>query len=124
MCTDINGRLKYLDTAAERVTGRRRRRRAGDGVVRLRAARLLASIVESSDDAIVSKSLDGIIQSWNSGAERVFGYTAEQAIGSHISLIIPPAHRFAQQSSPPERDRSLASCGVERSQVEETDAVV
>jgi PAS domain S-box-containing protein len=57
---------------------------------RLLAARQLASIVESSDDAIIRKSLDGIIQSWNAGAERVFGYTADQAVGRHISLIIPP----------------------------------
>jgi PAS domain S-box-containing protein len=49
----------------------------------------LAAIVESSDDAIISKSLDGIIKSWNKGGEKMFGYTAEQAIGKHISLIIP-----------------------------------
>lgn len=56
----------------------------------LNAARVLASIVESSDDAIVSKSLEGIIQSWNSAAERIFGYAAKDAVGRHISLIIPP----------------------------------
>jgi PAS domain S-box-containing protein len=51
--------------------------------------RWLASIVESSDDAIVSKNLDGIIRSWNSGAERIFGYSASEAIGQPITLVIP-----------------------------------
>ena len=63
---------------------------------RLVDARTLASIVESSDDAIVSKSLEGIIQSWNAAAERVFGYTADQAVGKHISLVIPP-ERIAEE---------------------------
>ena len=49
----------------------------------------LASIVQSSDDAIVSKNLDGIITSWNKGAERIFGYTAEEAVGEPITIIIP-----------------------------------
>jgi PAS domain S-box-containing protein len=63
---------------------------------RLQSAQLLASIVESSDDAIVSKSLDGIIQTWNVAAERLFGYTSSEAIGRHISLIIPP-DRIAEE---------------------------
>ena len=55
-----------------------------------RRTSLLRSIIDSSDDAIITKSLDGIINSWNSGAERIFGYRAEQAIGQSMQLIIPP----------------------------------
>jgi PAS domain S-box-containing protein len=50
----------------------------------------LAAIVESSDDAIVSKTLEGVIRTWNAGAERIFGYTADEAVGKPITLIIPP----------------------------------
>ena len=78
------------------------RRLEQDKASQLQAARFLASIVESSDDAIVSKSLDGIIQSWNAAAERLFGYTAEQAVGRHITLVIPP-ERIAEE------DRIIAS---------------
>src|SRR5438045_2961369 len=53
------------------------------------AACYLASIVESSDDAIVGKTLDSIVTSWNRGAERIFGYTAEEMIGQPIFCIIP-----------------------------------
>jgi PAS domain S-box-containing protein len=53
------------------------------------AQALLASIVVSSDDAIVSKTLDGVITSWNAGAERLFGYEAAEAVGRSVTLIIP-----------------------------------
>lgn len=53
------------------------------------AARRLASLVESSDDAVQSIGLDGIVQSWNRAAERLYGYSAAEAIGRHISFIVP-----------------------------------
>ncbi len=55
--------------------------------------RRLAAIVESSDDAIVSKSLDGIIVSWNAGAQRIYGYTAEEAVGQPITILCAAEHR-------------------------------
>jgi PAS domain S-box-containing protein len=81
--------LIFRDVSAQRRADRERSDQ-------LRTARVLASIVESSEDAIISKTLDGTIQSWNGGAERIFGYTAEDAIGRHISMIIPQ-ERLAEE---------------------------
>ncbi|HZI62940.1 MAG TPA: ATP-binding protein [Pyrinomonadaceae bacterium] len=52
----------------------------------------LAALIESADDAIISKTLDGIITSWNHGAQRIFGYTAEETIGKSVTMLIPPDH--------------------------------
>jgi PAS domain S-box-containing protein len=57
----------------------------------------LAAIVESSDDAIVAKTLEGNITAWNRGAEEIFGYTAAEAVGHHISLIIPAERRAEEE---------------------------
>jgi PAS domain S-box-containing protein len=68
-----------------------------------RASRL-AAIVESSDDAILSKTLEGVIISWNKGAERIYGYMAEEAIGEPVSILADPAH-------PDETPKLLARVG-------------
>ncbi|HYH84090.1 MAG TPA: PAS domain S-box protein [Pyrinomonadaceae bacterium] len=52
----------------------------------------LAAIVESAEDAIVSKTLEGVITTWNKGAEKIFGYTAEEAVGKPVMMLIPPGH--------------------------------
>lgn len=62
----------------------------------------LAAIVESSEDAIISKALDGTLRTWNAAAERLFGYTAAEAIGRSVTLIIPP-ERLAEETTILER---------------------
>jgi PAS domain S-box-containing protein len=65
-----------------------------EGSRRFSRPALLAAIVESVDDAILSKDLDGIITSWNVSAERMYGYSAEEAVGQSISIIIPPEQAY------------------------------
>jgi len=84
---DGSGAVAFLNPTGVDVTERKRI----EAELRKNEQRLrwLASIVETSDDVIVSKNLDGIITSWNRGAEHVFGYTAEEAIGQPITIVIP-----------------------------------
>lgn len=84
---DVSGCLLVFHDITEQRRSERERE------AQLTAARLLASILESSNDAIVGQSLDGTIQTWNAAAESVFGYSAEEVIGRHISLVIPPERR-------------------------------
>ncbi len=81
---DSSGRIIGASKVARDVSERRR------GEI---AQARLAAIIESSEDAIISKTLDGVITSWNGAAERVFGWTAAEAIGQHITLIIPEEYR-------------------------------
>jgi PAS domain S-box-containing protein len=84
---DRAGKVAFLNPTGIDITDRKRI----EADLRDSAQRLnfLGSIVESSDDAIVSKDLNGVITSWNRGAERIFGYTAEEAVGQPITIVIP-----------------------------------
>ena len=93
--TDARGRVSGSVLVFRDVS--EQRRMESERATQLHTARVLATIIESSDDAIISKSLEGVIQSWNAGAERIFGWSAEQAIGRPISVIIPE-DRLAEEA--------------------------
>lgn len=80
---DIIGGINMLLDITERKQGEQ-------------TSNLLAAIVDSSDDVIVSKDLNGYITSWNKSAERIFGYTAQEAVGQHITMIIPADRRHEE----------------------------
>jgi PAS domain S-box-containing protein len=84
---DRSGTVVFLHPTGTDITERKRVEAELRGSAQ--QLRYLGAIVESSDDVIVSKNLDGIITSWNRGAERVFGHTAEEAIGKPITIVIP-----------------------------------
>ena len=78
---DAYGRLIGVSKIARDISGRKQAERA---------TLQLASIVESSDDAIISKDLDGVITTWNRGAQSIFGYTADEAVGRPVTMLMPP----------------------------------
>ncbi len=93
----LNGREDRVGTitALPEKAPARETESAGPDIAQAR----LAAIVEWSDDAIVSKSLDGIITSWNPAAERMFGWTSAEAVGRHITLIIPRDRRAEEDEA-------------------------
>ncbi|MGH7393278.1 MAG: PAS domain S-box protein, partial [Candidatus Rokuibacteriota bacterium] len=83
--TERTGMERERATLLDREVAARAEAEAGQ-----EAMRQLGAIVEGSEDAIVSKTLDGVIRSWNRGAERMFGYSADEAVGRPITVIVPP----------------------------------
>jgi PAS domain S-box-containing protein len=100
-----------LDQMAEAIEARESDRRSAE---QTRAQ--LAAIVESSSDAIVSRTIDGTVTSWNKGAENLFGYTAEEMIGNSIMLLVPgdQVHRVAKNFDNIKHGHRIGSCETVR----------
>jgi PAS domain S-box-containing protein len=100
---DKAGRISGLMCIATEDTARMLAERERDQVEEKRQNRAeethakLAAIVESSDDGIIGKTLDGTIATWNGGAQRIFGYGAAEIVGRHISMLIPPERRHEEE---------------------------
>ena len=71
-------------------------------------ASYLAAIVESSDDAIIAKLLDGTIVSWNAAAAKLYGYSAREAVGRNVAIIVPPERRRRARGAPGARRARFA----------------
>src|SRR5690349_6766046 len=82
-----------LQAQLSRLLGAAQREAAFERARRSDRERLFSAVVESSNDAIITKSLDGTITAWNPAAEQLFGYSAAEAVGQKIDLIVPPARR-------------------------------
>ena len=89
-----------------------RQRAASDRHRHSERERLFSAVVESSNDAIITKTLDGIITGWNRAAERLFGFTTAEAVGNRIDIIVPPERRSEVQRDPRPR-----CAGVRRSRI-------
>ena len=82
-----------LQAQLSRLLGKLRRQAASERDHHTERERLFSAVVESSNDAIITKSLDGTITGWNSAAERLFGFSAAEAVGQRIDIIVPPERR-------------------------------
>jgi PAS domain S-box-containing protein len=92
--------LRRLDLLARQAADLIERSVSADALIEAgRSALLLSAVVNSSDDAIISKNLEGVITSWNQSAERLFGYTAEEAVGQTVASLLIPADRQDEEPS-------------------------
>src|SRR5580704_14669873 len=89
--TRSNGHSKQRTKFDEHVIGP-----APEGFLPGGAEQILRSLVENSDDAIITKNLDGIISSWNKSAERIFGYAAHEVIGKAVTILIPLERHYEE----------------------------